>query len=131
MDINKFTKKDIGDLGEKVTIEYLRRQGFEFIDRNVSRKTGEIDVIALKDDTLHFVEVKTVVKNLFPDPRSVRDEYDPSFNLHQLKIRKVARTSEWYVANKGWEGDWQVDAALVWLRKSDGMAKVQYYPQIL
>jgi Holliday junction resolvase-like predicted endonuclease len=112
----------------------MRRQGFEIVDRNIARKTGEIDIIGLKAETLHFVEVKSLVCIDFPakDSQSAcLDSYDPADNLHPLKIRKVARTSEWYVANNNWEGEWQVDGALVWLRKRDGMARVQYIPQIL
>ncbi len=131
MDITDYTRKDIGNLGEKVAIEYLRKYGFTLIDRNVARKTGEIDIIVQKDDTLHFVEVKTLVCNEFPGARLSKDDYDPSANLHSLKIAKVARTSEWYMANNDWKGECQVDGILVWIRRGDGMAYVRYLPQIL
>ena len=52
-------------------------------------------------------------------------------NLHAYKIRNVVKTAEWYVAEHDWEGEWQVDAALVWLREGDGAAKVTYLPQIV
>jgi hypothetical protein len=52
-------------------------------------------------------------------------------NLHGGKIRKVARTAEWYLADIGWEGEWQLDAALVWRRERDGRCLVRYLPQIL
>ena len=130
MDITHFTRKDIGALGEKVAAEYLRRRGFALIDRNVVRKTGEIDIIMKKEDVLHFVEVKSVVCQEFPVKGNAQDEYDPATNLHAYKIKKVVRTSEWYMANNGWEGEWQVDGALVWIRFRDGMARVLYLPQI-
>jgi putative endonuclease len=114
-----------------VAAEYLRRHGFSIRDRNVARKTGELDIIAEKENTLHFVEVKTVLAEEFPNAESPRDGYDPSLNLHEAKVRKVARTGEWYVLEKGWEGEWQVDGVLVWLRRRDGMAKVSYLPQIV
>ena len=131
MDLAGKPRKDIGNLGERIAAEYLRRHGFTVIDRNVARKTGEIDVIARKDETLHFVEVKTLVCKEFPDQRSNRERYDPSENLHALKIRKVVRTSEWYVADIDWEGESQIDGILVWLREHDGLARVRYLPQIL
>ena len=131
MDISSKTRKEIGALGEDVAAEYLRRHGFSIRDRNIARKTGELDVIAEKEDTLHFVEVKTNLVREFPSDTGTEDEYDPSLNLHEAKIRKVARTSEWYVLEKDWEGEWQVDGCLVWLRSRDGMAKVRYLPQIV
>ena len=124
-------RKEIGALGEAVATEYLRRRGLQIVDRNVARKTGELDLIAREGDTLHFVEVKTVLADEFPEEKYARDEYDPSLNLHESKIRKVARTAEWYVAERGWTGEWQVDGCLVWLRRRDGLARVRYLPQIV
>ena len=121
----------MGALGEKVATEYLKRHGFCIRDRNIARKTGELDIIAEREDTLHFVEVKTNIVDDFLAERDTRDSYDPSLNLHEAKIRKVARTGEWYVLEKRWEGEWQVDGCLVWLRRRDGMAKVRYLPQIV
>ena len=131
MDIAILNKKEIGALGEKTACEYLRRRGMKIVAQNVARKTGEIDIIAKNKDTLHFVEVKTIVCVQFPLGEAPKDSYEPSNNLHEAKIRRVARTSEWYVANTDWEGEWQVDAVLVWLRSRDGMARVRYLPQIL
>lgn len=125
------SRKEIGAYGERIAAHYLGKRGFTLIDQNVARKTGEIDVIMRTGDTLCFVEVKTILCREFPDPNAAQDEYDPSVNLHEYKIRKVARTAEWYVMNVGWEGEWQVDGCLVWLRARDGVAKVTYLPQIL
>ena len=131
MDLSAKTRKEVGALGEAVAAEYLKRHGMSFVGKNVARKTGELDLIMREGDTLHFVEVKTILAEAFPDERIARDEYDPSLNLHEAKIRKVARTAEWYVAEHDWEGEWQVDGCLVWLRKRDGMARVRFLPQIV
>ncbi|HEY4501229.1 MAG TPA: YraN family protein [Candidatus Paceibacterota bacterium] len=132
MDISSYTRKEVGTLGENVACEYLRRHEFSIRDRNYVKKTGELDVIAEKENTLHFVEVKTVLAEEFPLAENKgEDVYDPSLNLHEAKVRKVARTGEWYVLEKKWEGEWQVDGILVWLRRRDGMARVNYLPQIV
>jgi len=131
MNITTLTPKEVGALGEKVAAEYLRRLGMKIVAKNVARKTGELDIIAKKDDGLYFVEVKSIMCDEFPSEDSRTDHYEPSANLHEAKIRKVARTAEWYVANTDWEGEWQVDGVLVWLRRRDGMARVRYLPQIL
>ena len=131
MDLSTKSRKEVGNLGESIACEYLRRHGFKILDRNIARKTGELDVIAEKEDTLHFVEVKTVLADEFPKTEDAKDEYDPSLNLHETKVQKVARTGEWYVLEKKWGGEWQVDGCLVWLRRRDGMARVSYLPQIV
>ena len=121
----------MGALGERVAAEYLQRHGMRLRDKNVARKTGELDLIVKEGETLHFVEVKTILVDEFPDERLATDEYDPSLNLHEAKIRKVARTAEWYVAEEEWEGEWQVDGCLVWLRRRDGVARGCHLPQIV
>ena len=124
------SRKDIGALGERAAAEYLRRRGFELVERNVARKTGELDVIMRKGETLHFIEVKTLLCSDFPTKEAL-NTYDPSNNLHVYKIRKVSRTAEWYAAEHEWGGDIQIDAALVWLRERDNLARVRYLPQIV
>jgi putative endonuclease len=132
MDLSGMDRKRVGTLGETVAAEYLRRHGFVVIDRNVARKTGELDLIAQKDRVMHFVEVKSLLRDDFPRERSGEDSYDdPSLNLHEAKIRKVARTAEWYMAEHDLENEWQVDGVLVWLRRRDGRALVRYLPQIV
>jgi putative endonuclease len=124
------TTKDTGTLGETLAAEYLRRHDFSILGRNIARKTGEIDILAKKDDTLHFIEVKSLLCRYFPFPDS-RDRYTPADNLHSYKIQKVIRTAQWIIAEMGWEGEWQVDGVLVWLRERDKRGLVRYIPQIL
>ncbi|MBU6490914.1 YraN family protein [Patescibacteria group bacterium] len=131
MDLSNKSRKEIGALGERIAAEYLRRHEFRLLDRNVARKIGELDLVVEKGGTLHIVEVKTVLTDNLPDEKYERDEYDPSLNLHEAKVRKVARMGEWYVLEKRWGGEWQVDGCLVWLRRRDGMALVRYLPQIV
>ena len=72
------TTREIGNLGEKITEQYLKKKGYKILDRNYSNNfasgpiRGEIDIIAKprrnvfdilrgkKDDTVHFIEVKTL-----------------------------------------------------------------------
>jgi putative endonuclease len=130
MNIELLSTKDIGTIGEKVAAEYLQRKGFKFVEINFTRKTGEIDLIMRKDTVLHFVEVKSVICNEFPNRTMDSETFGPEANLHAYKIRKVIRTSEWFIAENGWEGEWQVDGALVWLRKRDRIGRVVYLPHI-
>lgn len=52
-------KRNIGDFGENLTEKYLIENGYRILARNYSKTFGEIDIIAFKDKTLAFVEVKT------------------------------------------------------------------------
>ena len=50
--------RNTGNVGEALAIKYLKDQGFTIIETNFRIKLGEVDIIALKDDRVHFVEVK-------------------------------------------------------------------------
>lgn len=130
VDLRDYSRKDIGNLGESVAAEYLRRRGFVILGRNIARKWGELDIAAQKGGCLHIVEVKTRLCPEFSNSVDL-DLYHPGQNLNAEKIRKVMRMASWYTTHIGWEGETQVDGALVWLREHDGMARVRYLPQIL
>ena len=50
----------LGATGERIAANYMEQQGFRIIDRNVRRREGEVDLIAVEPttETLVFVEVK-------------------------------------------------------------------------
>jgi putative endonuclease len=49
----------IGQKGEEIAIAYLQENGYRILSRNWRFKRIEIDVVAIKDDLLVVVEVKT------------------------------------------------------------------------
>lgn len=52
-------KREIGDFGEDLACKYLKKKKYKILDRNFQTRYGEIDIIALKNDVISFVEVKT------------------------------------------------------------------------
>ena len=48
----------LGQRGEALACEYLRSTGHHIVRTNYRTRRGEIDIIALKDGVLTFVEVK-------------------------------------------------------------------------
>ena len=50
----------LGATGERIAAHHLEQQGFRIVDRNVRRREGEVDLIAIEPstETLVFVEVK-------------------------------------------------------------------------
>ncbi|HIT72241.1 YraN family protein [Tyzzerella sp. An114] len=64
---------NIGSFGEDVTERQLLKKGYEILKRNFRKKCGEIDIIAKKDDTIAFVEVKTRINPVMGLPREAVD----------------------------------------------------------
>lgn len=48
----------IGDIGEDMACRYLKRKKYKIVERNFYCKSGEIDIIAMKNAKYFFVEVK-------------------------------------------------------------------------
>ena len=52
-------KRKIGNFGENYVCGFLKRHGYKIVKKNFTIKGGEIDIIAMKNDVIAFVEVKT------------------------------------------------------------------------
>jgi putative endonuclease len=59
MTANRRSKQITGKMGETLAASYLELTGYELLQRNWRYGRVEIDLIACKGNTLHFVEVKT------------------------------------------------------------------------
>ncbi len=91
------SSRELGDLGERMAAEFLIRHGFRLVVANfkvpVGRNSkgvqvsGEIDLIALENDTLCFTEVKTRRSAEFAGPLSAVD---------RRKQRQITRTARIY-----------------------------------
>jgi putative endonuclease len=50
---------EFGTAGEDMAVKWLQEKGYEILHRNWRHKQYEIDMIALKNNFLHIIEVKT------------------------------------------------------------------------
>jgi putative endonuclease len=53
------SRRDLGDFGERLAAAHLESKGYRIVERNFRIREGEVDVIAERDGTLVFVEVRT------------------------------------------------------------------------
>ena len=53
------TNAEIGRLGEKLAVRYLKKNGYRILDRNVHESHNELDIVALDKNEILFVEVNT------------------------------------------------------------------------
>ncbi len=82
--------KTIGNEGEYRAAAFLEAKGFEIIERNWRTNRGEIDIIAVKNDTLVFVEVKTL-------PNGTLDMIQRELN--NQKRQRILKTSKRFLLN--------------------------------
>lgn len=64
-------RRTLGNQGESAVVAMLYQQGFIILARNYTTRTGEVDVVAAKQDVIAFVEVKTRKSVYFPISQTV------------------------------------------------------------
>ena len=67
--------KENGTIGEALACNFLKQNGYKIIQTNYKNRLGEIDIIAMQDKTLVFVEVKSRLSTKFGLPREAINYY--------------------------------------------------------
>ena len=123
-----------GEMGENIAVRFLMKQGYSILERNYTKKWGEIDIIAEKEGKLHFVEVKSVSRETLDEvtPETL-DQYHPEDNMHPWKLKRLARTIQTYLLSEKVpeEKEWQVDLLVVFLALKDKKARVKIVSDII
>jgi|SRR3989344_1743189 len=123
-------RKNVGKEGEEIAAQFLARRGYRVIEKNYRRKWGEIDIIALKDNTVRFVEVKAVSREKLPDFSREMD-YRPEELVHKSKLRKVARTAALYMEERKDQREYQIDVVGVIMNEATRTARCRLFEQAL
>ena len=113
-------KQKIGKLGEDIATRFLVKRGFNVIERNYLKRTGEIDIICQKDNKLYFIEVKSVSRE-----NITTDSYRPEDNIHEAKILRLSRTIDIYLSERGIDLDWKITVVTVIIDSHSKTAKVK------
>jgi putative endonuclease len=116
-------RQDLGQLGEKLACEFLRKNGYQIIDQNFRTRGGEIDIVAEKEKMLVFVEVKTRTNRTFGLPEEAIDE---------RKQHKLAMTAECYLAaHHLYDQDYRIDSVAVEISKTDAEPKIRHEEDVV
>lgn len=84
----------LGKLGEKLGAAYISEKGFKILFRNWRYKHLEIDIIASKNNVLHFVEVKARHSERFGYPEEAVDAQKIK-NLTRAATAFLFQHDEW------------------------------------
>lgn len=112
---------ETGRAGEAAAQEFLRGAGYEICATNWRSGHYELDIVARKDDTLHFVEVKT---------RREASLTPPSAAATRRKFLALKHAAAHYLAISRWQGEVQFDLASV-IRGNDGIFRIELVEQAM
>lgn len=91
-----------GFKSEDRACKWLEQNGYEIKERNFRSKFGEIDIIATKDEVLHFIEVKATY-----------GDYEAIYRVNKRKFDKILKTINFYFITRDVDMDFQVDVVVI------------------
>lgn len=77
---------------EKIAHRYLLDKGYVILETNFNCRFGEIDVIAIKDNILHFIEIKGRLNIKYGYPREA---------VTKQKQKRIISAAKYYFMLKG------------------------------
>lgn len=83
--------REKGFIGEEYASRYLLAKGYKILDRNYRSRIGEIDIVAIKDELLIFIEVKA---------RTTMNYGYPYEAVNRRKRAKIIKSSYLYMKEK-------------------------------
>lgn len=108
--------------GEDLAAKFLKEKGYKIIDRNFRKGYGEIDIIAVKDKILVFVEVKTRTGNLYGSPFE---------QISYFKLKSLIKTAQFYkLINPKLPESLRIDAISVLLDYSNNPVNIEHIENI-
>jgi len=98
------SKRLLGQKGEDIAVNFLKKRGYKIVDRNWSNQYGEIDIIAENKNNLVFIEVKSKNKN----------QILPETKIDFLKKKKLIKMIKFYLTKNNFlERNFQIDIVVV------------------
>ena len=98
------TRRQVGQDGEAIAAEYLRRRGYRILAANWRTRFGELDLVASQNGTVVFVEVRS---------RSTATGATAEESVGPDKQRRLLRMAEQYLATEAPEANARIDVVTV------------------
>jgi putative endonuclease len=115
-----FSKKELGNRGEEIAAQYLRKNKYKVVARHYQKRIGEIDIIAFDpQNTLVFFEVKTRTSHQFGSGAE---------SVNWFKQRKLVKTAYFYLLENHLQNqNFRIDVITVDLDPKTNQSKITHY----
>ncbi|MEK7537022.1 MAG: YraN family protein [Patescibacteria group bacterium] len=119
-DLASMSTKEIGFLAEGIARHYLIKKDYKILAANYKMSFGEIDIIAQKDSTVIFAEVKA--------NKDVAPEFSPEIRVDYKKKNKLINLATAYMLNREMADlDWQIDIISVIFDSENKKAHIKHF----
>lgn len=107
-------RKDLGKCAEGMARDLLKGKGYRILEENYACPLGEIDLIASEKGVLSFIEV-----------RSRKGSESPAASINIAKQRRIVKVAQYFLSQKGWEGDCRFDVVAVQISPEGKMERME------
>lgn len=115
----------VGRFGENLAQQYLTKKGYKIIAANFHTRFGEIDLIAVKNQNLVFVEVKLKIGNDFGTPEEMIGIY---------KLAQIQKMAECFIQNNpqlaASNPQYRIDAICIVLDKNKNITRINHWENL-
>ncbi|NLP57121.1 YraN family protein [Lutibacter sp. B1] len=106
---------ELGKKGEEIAVEFLVKNGYKILEQNWRFQKAEVDIIALKNDVLAIVEVKTRSTNYFGNPQDF---------VNSKKIKLLVEAINEYIISKNLDVEVRFD--IIAIIKNQNSFKIEH-----
>lgn len=101
---------ELGKEGELQALNYLKKNGYQILEKNYRYLKAEVDIIARKAEVLVAVEVKTRSNNYFGDPQDF---------VNQKKIQLLLSAINYYVNKRDLDVEVRFDIIAILKKRNE------------
>lgn len=114
-------RQTLGRWGEIQAAEYLHRQGYEILARNIRTAYGEIDLLARQGEQFVFVEVRT---------RASSSLGPPELSISPRKLAHMRSAAEAYMLSQPEASAWRLDMIAVRRYPGDQPPEILHFEDV-
>jgi len=120
--------KKLGDLGERIAIDYLKKKGYQILAQNYVPQfadlgKSEIDIVVKKKGVLAFIEVKTLSGN---------SPFLPQDMVDYAKQKKIIKAAKFYLSEKKLvKLPWQIDVVSLKINLDSQKARIWHLENVV
>ncbi|PIP63463.1 YraN family protein [Candidatus Roizmanbacteria bacterium CG_4_9_14_3_um_filter_33_18] len=113
-------QKNLGKTGEDLALDFLKSHNYFVLEKNFRSKFGEIDIIAEKNHSLYFIEVKT---------RSNLNHGAPYEAVNKRKIYHIKKAAQYYLLKNKFEA-YKLKVAVFSILIENGKVDIKFWDDI-
>ena len=113
----------LGEKGEELAVQFLQKMGYEIIETNWREQKFEVDIIAIDEGEIVFVEVKTRSTSAFGNPEDA---------ITETKQQHLINGADFYIQQKEVDLECRFDVISIIENKKEqtiNHIKAAFYPE--